>query len=100
MTTEQEQRRKVIRSRLLTLAGPFIGLLFVTSLFALSSELRPVFYTGGGIVNSGPQASTLLRELVAELLERAEPAPSCGITAPTTSTAGAARVCVEAQKAA
>ena len=25
---------------------------------------RPVFYTGGGIINSGPQASTLLRELV------------------------------------
>ncbi len=26
---------------------------------------RPVFYTGGGVVNSGRQASTLLRELVA-----------------------------------
>ncbi len=26
---------------------------------------RPVFYTGGGIVNSGPKASQLLRELVA-----------------------------------
>ena len=26
---------------------------------------RPVFYTGGGIVNSGPEASQLLRELVA-----------------------------------
>ncbi|HAM70702.1 MAG TPA: cyclic nucleotide-binding protein [Verrucomicrobiales bacterium] len=51
MTTEQEQRRKVIRSRLLTLAGPFIGLLFVTSLFALSSELRPVFYTGANWKN-------------------------------------------------
>jgi acetolactate synthase-1/2/3 large subunit len=25
---------------------------------------RPVFYTGGGIINSGPQASRLLRELV------------------------------------
>jgi acetolactate synthase-1/2/3 large subunit len=25
---------------------------------------RPVFYTGGGVVNSGPQASALLRELV------------------------------------
>jgi acetolactate synthase-1/2/3 large subunit len=25
---------------------------------------RPVFYTGGGVVNSGPEASTLLRELV------------------------------------
>jgi acetolactate synthase-1/2/3 large subunit len=25
---------------------------------------RPVFYTGGGIINSGPHASTLLRELV------------------------------------
>jgi len=27
---------------------------------------RPVFYTGGGVVNSGPAASQLLRELVAE----------------------------------
>jgi acetolactate synthase I/II/III large subunit len=26
---------------------------------------RPVFYTGGGIINSGPKASQLLRELVA-----------------------------------
>ena len=25
---------------------------------------RPVFYTGGGVINSGPEASTLLRELV------------------------------------
>jgi acetolactate synthase-1/2/3 large subunit len=33
---------------------------------ALMAEAkRPVFYTGGGIVNSGPQASQLLRELVA-----------------------------------
>ncbi|MFQ6548864.1 acetolactate synthase 3 large subunit [Aestuariibius sp. 2305UL40-4] len=27
---------------------------------------RPVFYTGGGVINSGPEASQLLRELVAE----------------------------------
>ncbi|MDO7559229.1 MAG: thiamine pyrophosphate-dependent enzyme, partial [Paracoccaceae bacterium] len=27
---------------------------------------RPVFYTGGGVINSGPKASALLRELVAE----------------------------------
>ena len=26
---------------------------------------RPLFYTGGGVINSGPQASTLLREFVA-----------------------------------
>ena len=25
---------------------------------------RPVFYTGGGVINSGPEASQLLRELV------------------------------------
>ncbi|WP_420851706.1 acetolactate synthase 3 large subunit [Qingshengfaniella alkalisoli] len=25
---------------------------------------RPIFYTGGGVINSGPQASALLRELV------------------------------------
>jgi len=27
---------------------------------------RPIFYTGGGVVNSGPRASALLRELAAE----------------------------------
>jgi acetolactate synthase-1/2/3 large subunit len=25
---------------------------------------KPVFYTGGGVINSGPEASNLLRELV------------------------------------
>lgn len=30
------------------------------------SARRPVFYTGGGVINSGPHASKLLRELVAE----------------------------------
>lgn len=31
----------------------------------MQSARRPVFYTGGGVVNSGPEASRLLRELVA-----------------------------------
>ncbi|WP_106607048.1 acetolactate synthase 3 large subunit [Shimia abyssi] len=31
---------------------------------ALESAERPVFYTGGGVINSGPKASKLLRELV------------------------------------
>jgi acetolactate synthase-1/2/3 large subunit len=31
----------------------------------MAAARRPVFYTGGGIINSGPEASTLLRELVA-----------------------------------
>jgi acetolactate synthase-1/2/3 large subunit len=30
----------------------------------MSKARRPVFYTGGGVINSGPAASTLLRELV------------------------------------
>src|SRR5665213_3357539 len=30
----------------------------------MEAAKKPVFYTGGGIVNSGPQASALLRELV------------------------------------
>ena len=38
-------------SRWLTVAGPFFGLLFVTALFALSDELRPVFYTGASWKN-------------------------------------------------
>lgn len=32
----------------------------------MASARRPVFYTGGGVINSGPEASRLLRELVAE----------------------------------
>jgi acetolactate synthase-1/2/3 large subunit len=31
---------------------------------AIASAKRPVFYTGGGVINSGPAASQLLRELV------------------------------------
>ena len=31
----------------------------------MAKAKRPVFYTGGGVINSGPRASTLLRELVA-----------------------------------
>jgi acetolactate synthase-1/2/3 large subunit len=30
----------------------------------MANAKRPVFYTGGGVINSGPHASTLLRELV------------------------------------
>ena len=30
----------------------------------MANAKRPVFYTGGGIINAGPEASTLLRELV------------------------------------
>jgi len=31
----------------------------------MSKAKKPVFYTGGGVINSGPEASYLLRELVA-----------------------------------
>ncbi len=31
----------------------------------IANAKRPVFYTGGGVINSGPEASELLRELVA-----------------------------------
>ncbi len=30
----------------------------------IASAKKPIFYTGGGVINSGPRASTLLRELV------------------------------------
>src|SRR5262249_13937321 len=30
----------------------------------IANAKRPVFYTGGGVINSGPNASKLLRELV------------------------------------
>ncbi|MBC6438419.1 MAG: acetolactate synthase 3 large subunit [Rhodobacteraceae bacterium] len=32
---------------------------------AMEQAERPLFYTGGGVINSGPRASALLRELVA-----------------------------------
>ena len=32
---------------------------------AMETAKRPIFYTGGGVINSGPKASALLRELVA-----------------------------------
>ncbi len=31
----------------------------------IAGARRPIFYTGGGVINSGPQAAKLLRELVA-----------------------------------
>ncbi len=31
---------------------------------AMETAKRPIFYTGGGVINSGPKASQLLRELV------------------------------------
>jgi len=31
----------------------------------MAAAKRPIFYTGGGVINAGPHASTLLRELVA-----------------------------------
>ena len=33
---------------------------------AIETAERPILYTGGGVINSGPRASQLLRELVAE----------------------------------
>jgi acetolactate synthase I/II/III large subunit len=35
-----------------------------TAIEMMASAKRPVFYTGGGVINSGPQAADLLRELV------------------------------------
>ena len=34
----------------------------------LAAAERPIFYTGGGVINSGPQASALLRELAVLLI--------------------------------
>ena len=30
----------------------------------IKKSSKPIFYTGGGVINSGPKASELLRELV------------------------------------
>jgi acetolactate synthase-1/2/3 large subunit len=37
----------------------------VKAIDLMASAKRPIFYTGGGIINSGPEASKLLRELAA-----------------------------------
>ncbi|MGN6268721.1 MAG: acetolactate synthase 3 large subunit [Sphingomonas sp.] len=39
--------------------------LIETAVDLLAAAERPIFYTGGGIINSGPRASELLRELAA-----------------------------------
>ena len=39
--------------------------LIETAVELLAAAERPIFYTGGGIINSGPRASELLRELAA-----------------------------------
>ncbi|EQB31489.1 acetolactate synthase 3 large subunit [Sphingobium ummariense] len=36
-----------------------------TAVEMLAASERPIFYTGGGVINSGPEASRLLRELAA-----------------------------------
>ncbi len=36
-----------------------------TAVAMMAAAKRPIFYTGGGVINSGPAASALLRELVA-----------------------------------
>lgn len=50
MTNDLKQNTERWRN-LMTVLGPFIGLLFVAGLFGLSDELRPVFYTGGNWKN-------------------------------------------------
>ena len=37
-----------------------------TAVELMATARKPVFYTGGGVINSGPEASNLLRELVAK----------------------------------
>ncbi|MGP7984450.1 acetolactate synthase 3 large subunit [Rhodoblastus sp.] len=36
------------------------------ALAMMAKAKKPIFYTGGGVINAGPEASTLLRELVAQ----------------------------------
>lgn len=46
-----EHDHKFNLAHFLSLAGPFLGLAFVTVIFAFSEELRPVFYTGANWKN-------------------------------------------------
>lgn len=46
-----ERDHKFNLATFLSLAGPFLGLAFVTVIFAFSEELRPVFYTGANWKN-------------------------------------------------
>jgi len=56
----------------------------------MAAAKRPIFYTGGGVINSGPVASTLLRELVpAEAGDGARPDPdAAALAAAETLAAG------------
>lgn len=51
MTEKATSSTRLNASRVLNIAGPFLGLLFVTGIFAFSEELRPVFYTGANWKN-------------------------------------------------
>ncbi len=51
MTDKAKPSRTLTAAKVLNIAGPFLGLLFVTGLFAFSEELRPVFYTGANWKN-------------------------------------------------
>ncbi|MBY0224677.1 MAG: acetolactate synthase 3 large subunit [Hyphomicrobium sp.] len=50
---------KTYRPKLKPDAGPL-----AEAVDLIASAKRPVFYTGGGVINAGPKASQLLRELV------------------------------------
>ena len=42
----------------------FLKKILMNLIKLISKAKKPIFYTGGGVINSGPKASELLRELV------------------------------------
>ena len=53
-------------------SDPDLGAI-VKAIDMMAKAKRPLFYTGGGIINSGPEASRLLRELVSSPVFRSPP---------------------------
>src|ERR1700749_3215395 len=58
--TPEQIRHRTFRPK----TDPDLGQI-VKAIDLMASAKRPIFYTGGGLINSGPEASKLLRELAA-----------------------------------
>jgi acetolactate synthase-1/2/3 large subunit len=66
---------------------------------AMETAQKPIFYTGGGVINSGPVASQLLRELVEATISRSrQPLWGLAVTPVTATTGWACWACMVCMK--
>ncbi len=66
----------------------------------MAKAKRPIFYTGGGVINSGPEASQLLRELVDadRLPDHLDPDGARRLSGVATRTGSACSACTAPTK--